>query len=801
MFSDLRYALRLLRKNLIFSTVSILALALGIGANTAIFSLVNAVLLRQLPFRDPGRLVWIWSTRTDLDKAFFSILDFLECREQNRTLEDIAAFANWGANLTGVGEPERFQGVRLSANALAMLGVTAKLGRALVPSDENPSSDHVVMLSHGLWQRRFGEDPSVIGRSIDLNGEPYRVVGVLPPEFLIPNAETEVAVPLVFATDSHRGDRGSNFLRAFARLKPGVTLQQAQADLTSIIFRIRTQYPVTNGKHTAPRVLRLADEISGGYHAALLMLLGAVGVLLLIACANLANLLLARATARQRETAIRAALGASRSRLLRQFLTESMVLSFAGGALGLLLATWGTRLLAALSPTDLPRASAVAVDSHVLAFTFGVSAVTGLLCGLAPALQASKTDLRGGEGTRIVQAGGTPLRNALVVAEVALSLVLLIGAGLMVKSFLRLAAVSPGFPTGNLLLVRLSLPKARYTSHTEVSTFYQRLAERVQAIPGVVSVSLANVLPLSAMNVRLDFAIAGQEAASRAEIPAAQNRWIAPGYFGTLGIPVRRGREFTLADRATTQPVVMVDEALARRFFRHRDPLGAHLRFGGREFEIVGVVADVKHNGLTDTPTPTLYAPLDQIDEDGLSFLVGGASLAVRTGIEPMAIAPAVRRELHTIDPNIPASNVRTMDQFVAASIAPRRFNLILLAVFAGAALLLAASGLYAVVSHAVTQRTREIGIRIALGARPRSVLQLVVGGALRLVMAGLALGVVAGLALARLLTTLLYDVSPSDKATLGWTSLLLAVAGLCAGYLPARRATKVDPLEALRGE
>ena len=811
LMQDLRYGLRVLLKNPGFMAVAILTLALGIGFNTAIFSMVNSVLLRQLPFQNPEQLVWIWATRIDRDKAFFSIPNFIDYRDQNQSLEQMAAFANWGANLTDGGNPERLQGVRVTSNAFQMLGIGAAVGRTLLPEDDQPTSQRVAVMTYGLWQRRFGGDQSVIGKRLTLNGDGYMVVGVLPQSFILPETEAEIFTPLVLDSDPRRTERGSNFLRAFARLKQGVTRQQAQSDLAAISEHLRQQYPDDNAKMTAPKAFALRDELVGSYQTALLLLLGAVGLVLLIACSNLANLLLAKASSRRREVAVRMALGASRRRLIRQLLTESLVLALLGGGLGLFLALWGVDFLLALSPVNLPRMQEIAIDRGVLAFTIGISLLAGLGFGLTPALQASRVNLNEdlkaeGRGS----SGGlrrNRTRSLLVISEVALSLVLLIGAGLLVKSFMRLQQVSPGFSTSNLLLVRLSLPQANYSSPQAVTAFYQKLAPRIESLPGVEGVGVANVLPLSASNVRTDFSIVGRPPLSPTEMPGAQNRWVSPGYFQTMRVPLLKGREFTEQDGAESPGVVVIDEALARRFFKpDESPLGFHLRIDDgagqpREVEIVGVSGDVKHFGLDDEPTPTLYAPVYQVPKGSVSFLISNMSLLVRTASDPLAQAAAVRREVQDVDKDVPASSTRTMEQFLSASVAPRRFNVLLLGIFAGTALLLAAIGIYGVIAYSVTQRTHEIGVRMALGAKRSDVLKLVVGEGLRLAFIGVATGLVAALFLTRLMSSLLYGVSTTDPTIFAGIPLLLIIVALAACYLPARRATKVDPMVALRYE
>jgi len=810
LWQDLRYGARMLLKKPGFTLIAALTLALGIGANTAIFSLVDAVVLRPLAFREAERLAWIWATRTDRDKAFYSIPNFVDTSERSQSFDALAAFTPWGANLTAQGEPERLQGVRISAHAFQMLGVEAAAGRTLVAADDAPDSPRVVMLSYGLWQRRFGGDRAELGKTLTLNGDAYTVAGVLPAHFTIPNAEIELATALRLEADPRRSERGSNFLRVLARLKPGVTIAQARAELAAVTTHLRELYPKDNAKLTAPNVLPLHDELIGGYRTALWLLLGAVGMVLLMACGNLANLLLARATARHKEMAIRLALGATRRRLARQMLTESLLLALAGGALGILLAANGLDLLLRFSPADLPRAGEAGMDGRLLLISLSLSLLAGMVFGLAPAWRATQADLNmdlkeGGRGS----AGSGPrrLRNALVIAEVALSLLLLVGAGLLIKSFARLQSVSPGFAAGKLLTARLSLPAANYKQAEAVRVFYDKLAARLTGLPEVEAVGAASLLPLSGVNARTEFTIAGRPPASLADTPAAQDRWVSPGYFHALGIPLLQGREFTETDHERAANVVVVDEALARRYWPQGSPLGAHLLLdygtgeAPRDFEIVGVVGNVKHVSLNEEPTATLYGPLAQIPPSVVTSRAANLSLVVRSATETQTLAAKVRSALQAADPQAPASSVRAMEQVLTAALAARRFNMLLLSVFAGAALLLAVAGLYGVMSYTVAERTREIGIRLALGAQRREALRLVVGQGLRLTAVGVALGLAASLAVTQVLKSLLFGLSTTDPLTYIGVTLLLVSVALLACWWPARRAAKIDPLLALRRE
>ena len=807
---DIRYSVRSLRKRPAFSLLVVFVLAVAIAANSSIFSIVNAVILKPLSFKDPDRLVWIWAQRKTVSRAFFSIPNFIDTRDQNQTLAEVAPFAIWPANLTGRGEAERLQGVRISANAMQMLGVEAAAGRALAPDDDKPNNTRVAMLSYGFWQRRFGGAGEALGTTLTLNGDPYTIVGVLPPRFAIPNAEIEVLVPLRMDQDPRRTERGSNFLRLVARLKPGVTPAQAEADLASITTRLRDLYPDDNGNIASPRVLKLQDEVVGSYREGLWLILAAVVVVLLIACANLASFQLARAALRHKEMAIRAALGAKRKVLMRQVLTESMLLAILGGALGLLLSFWAKDLLLAMSPADFPRASAVSIDGRVLLFSLLVTLFAGLALGLAPAIQHTRTDLnselkdggRNGAGE-----SRNRVRSLFIVSEIALSLMLLVAAGLLLRSFSQLRGVNPGFDANHVLAVRLSLPAARYSNGASVKTFYDQIAARVAGLPGVESVSAASALPLSGMIARTTFNIAGRTVMNPSEQPFAQHRWVGPGYFETMKIPMVRGRDIADSDNEHAAGAIIIDQALQRQFFAGQDPLGVHvfINMGDgnppREYEVVGIVEDVKHMGLTDEPMPTLYGAIPQAPKSAVPFMANNLSLVVRTGIGPEALASTIRKELRNVDVDVATAGVRPMQQLLTASVAARRFNLQLIGVFAVTALLLAAAGLYAVIAYLVSQRTREIGLRLALGATPRHVLRLMIFQGMKLTLIGVAIGIVGAIIVTRLMRSLLFGVAPTDLVTFGIAAVVLIVVALLACFIPARRATRVDPLVALRYE
>ena len=809
--NDIQFAFRQLRKSPGFTSVAILTLALGIGLNTAIFSVVNAVLLKPPQYKNPQELVWIWATRKNVPRAFYSIPNFNDTRAQSQTINDWIAFSSWGANLRGPNETERLQGIKISSSALQNLGVVAAAGRIFMPNDDKPDSARVVMLSYGLWERRFAGDPRIVGSTQILNGDSYTVIGVLPRGTVIPNAEVDVIAPLNLDTDERRNERGTNFLRLMARLKPGITPQQTQAELAAITDRLRDQFPTDNGNLAAPRVLKLQDEIVGEYKQMLVIIFGAVIAVLMIACFNLTNLQLARASVRQHELAIRSALGASRCQILKPLLIEGGLLALAGGVIGLLLASWGKDLLVWLAPSDFPHPKDVTVDPSVIGFALGISVVATLAVNLVPAFRAATADVNKDLKSSSLSTGADRSRNrprnALIVSEVALSLVLLICAGLLIKSFARLERVNPGFDYHRALAVRLALPPAKYSDGDAAKQFYDRLASELQSLPGVDSLGAISALPMSGLTARTEFLISGKPPARPSDVPGAQHRWVTPGYFAAMHMPLVRGRDFTEHDRKESAGVVVIDEALARRFFADSDPIGTHLRIAlgdvtsDRDYEIIGIVQSVKHNTLTEEAVPTFYGPMPQIPKPVAGFLANNFSLVVRTSMDPHAVADSVRRELRTIDSDVAISTVKPLEQIVSASVASRRFNLVLLAAFAGTALLLAGVGIYGVIAFLVATRTREIGVRMALGARRANVVRLVLGHGLKLVLAGIAIGWIGALIATRGLTSLLFATAPTDPLTYAGVAALLTVVALMASYIPARRATKVDPIQALRTE
>lgn len=836
---DVRYGLRTLARQPLFTFVVILTLALGIGANTAIFSVVNAVLLRPLPYPDPDRLVTVsgWDlrrpeTRTDSQGAV-SFPDFADWRAWNTTLAHVAAYTPDDFTLTdggGRGEAAaHVAGAYVTADLFPLLGVAPALGRTFLPA-EDVAGSRVAILSHGLWQRRFGGDPRVLGRAMTVDGNRFEIVGVMPSGFGFPVQNNPVEFWLTVARlgettddDPQTAQRGNHFLLSVARLRPGVSLAQAQANLDALTATLRQQYPDSDN-HLGVHLVPLRRSLAGEVRPALLVLLGAAGCVLLIACVNVANLLLARATARGREIAIRAALGAGRARIVRQLLTESLLLALLGGAGGVLLALWGTDGLVALLPDNFPRLREIGVDLRVLLFTGVVSVLTGVLFGLAPAWRISRPDgadaaLRadGAAGARGTTEGGRSrrLREVLVVAEMALALALLTGAGLLVQSFLRLQRVAPGFDPHGVLTAEVSLAQADDKEQTTRNVaFYRDVLDRVSALPGVRAVSAVVPLPMGGRHWATGVIIAGRPRVGLADLPASHFRAVAPGYFAAMRIPLRSGRDFDAHDEASSPGVVIINETFARQYFPGENPLGKHIApqmsadpGEPRDREIVGVVGNVKFRRLSADDKPECYVPHTQFPAGALTLVVRGGAAAGTTATtegddgDPLALAGAVRGAVEQINRDVPLYRVRRLDQYLADSLAQPRLNTLLLSLFAGAAALLTAVGLYGVMAYAVAQRTREIGIRLALGAGRNDVRRLVAGYGLRLTLVGLVTGVVTTLGLTRLLASLLYGISPGDPTTLAGISALLAATAALACWLPARRATRVDPVVALRQE
>jgi predicted permease len=804
---ELEHAYRALRRRPGFSIAASALLAVAVGTNVAIFSLVQAVLLQPLPYKEPGRLVALYSEGRDRAQQPFSIPDFVDLREGNATLGGLAAYGSWGANLTGGGETERLQGIWTAGDLFGLLGASPALGRGLVPDDERPGAPRVVVLAHGLWKRRFGGSTAVLGRDVVLNGERYTVVGVLAPDFVLPGRDAELAVPQSLEADARRQNRGAGFLRVVARLRPGVRPDTAHADLSAIAARLQAAHPATNAGASRVAVVPLQDAVVGNHRALLLVLQGAVALVLLMVCANLAGLILARASSRHEELAVRSALGATRGRLILQPGAESLLLGLVGGLGGVLLAYALLPVLLALGPAELPRVSQVRLDVPTLAFSLVVALGASLLSGLLPALQATGAVRRAGSLTGRTVATSLPVaRRAVVLIEVAVSLVMLAGAGLLVKSFVRLQRVDPGFRTERVLSIRLSLPKARYSRHEELVAFYDRLRPRLLALSGAEAVGLSSVAPLTAWRATVNFTADAAVLEAGRETPLAQYRVVDPDYLAAAGTPLLAGRAFTETDDGRGAPVALVNRTLAQRFWPAGDPLGRRIRFDdagvpAREATVVGIVGDVKHYALSDAPTYDIYVPLRQAPQAVVGWLANGTSWVVRTRAKPEAMVDAVRSAVAQVDPEVAASSVRSMESALAATLAPRRFNLVLVGTFAVVALALALTGLYTVTAQLVTRRTREIGIRVALGARRPQVLRLVLKESALLVTGGLLLGAVGAYGVGRFLDTLLFDVVRTDGSTYAVVSIALVATALMASYLPARRALSVDPTITLRAE
>jgi putative ABC transport system permease protein len=804
LFQDLRYAIRQLRKNPGFTVVAVATLAVGIGANTAIFSVANGVLLRDLPFEDPQRLALVWSVGRDDNRDQLSFTDIDDYRSQNHVFENIVAFGDWSATFTGADTPTRIPGMQVSDGYLSLMRVQPLLGRDFLPEEQIEGKDQVLVLTYGLWQGRFAGDPQIVGKQLSVNGKPYTVVGVTPKDFpMLP--VTLVDGPAQFyrpVAEKHDDkERLSRHLRAIARLKPGVSLAQAQADLEVIHRGLAKQFPEEYST-TGVRLITLRDDIASGLRPALLVLLGAIGFLLLIACANVSNLLLARALARQKEIAIRSALGAKRTRLVRQVLTESVLLALGGGAAGILLAYWSTNVIVAIGRKVIPQLAAVSLDGRVLAFTASLSLLTGLLFGLVPALRVSAITLSDTlkEGARNISGSQDTFRKALATAEIALSLVLLAGAGLLLRSFSKLYGIDPGFRSDHLLTMDIGLPSAKYPEGTDKPlAFYRDLLGRINALPGVEHAGAVNVLPLGA-----NFETAATEPEGfvhgPGETPYPERYIVTPGYLAAVGIRLVRGRLLTEADQENTPLVALVSNTAAERWWPHQDPIGRRVRVPGFDYQpqpwriVVGIVQDVKQAGLDAPPAMQIYLPHAQ-------YRTGYLTLVVRTKSDPLGLAAAVRRQVTEVDREQAVSNIASMDQVRFDSIASRRFSATLLGTLAGLGLLLAAVGVYGVISYGVSQRTREIGIRMALGAARGDVLSLVVGEGMKLLLLGVGAGAVSSLLLTPVLSGLLFGVSPRDPVAFAASAVFLGAVALFACYVPARRASRIDPMVALRYE
>jgi putative ABC transport system permease protein len=801
---DLRYAVRRLLKNPGFTFVALLTLALGIGANTAIFSVVYAVLLKPLPYVNPEQLVGIFHV-SDGERAVMSGPNFTDVKNQAKTLQHVAAFTRQRMILTGQGEPVRLDGADASGSLFDLLGVPPLLGRTLRESDNQPGQPKVVVLSYNLWQQRFGGDPRVIGKKILLDSVSHEVVGVMPKGFSYPTGRA-IWTPLEYNERVTTTQRGAWYLSVVGRRRPSVPVEQVTAEVETIGRQLAAKYPDSN-EGLGFTALSLHEAMVGDVRKAVLILLGAVGCVLLIACVNVANLLLARAAARESEIAVRSALGAGRARIIRQLLTESVILGVLGGGLGLLLAVWGVEALLRMEPQGIPRLGEVRVDPTVIAFTMALALLTGILFGIVPAFQSARSGLastlkESGRGTLTTRSGAR-MRTALVVAEVALAVMLLAGAGLLIRSFSKLAAVDPGFKVQPALAFDLSLPESRYDTEEREIAFFDQLLPKLKALPGVQEAAAVLSLPLSGASIVLTFEIAGRPPVPPSQQPAMQVRIASPDYFKLIGIPIKRGRGFAETDRWGSPPVAVITEAAARQYFPGEDPIGKKITLGwGRGpgkpragGEVVGIIGDIKDAGLAEPDPPQIYLPYAQ-------WPVESMTVVLKTAVQPDGLAEAARRAVYSVDGNIPVSNTRTLEQVVARSVSQPRFYMTLLAIFAAVAALLAAIGIFGVLSYAVAQRRREIGIRMALGAHQRTVVTLIVREAMLMAFGGLALGIAFALPLTKwLVTQLLYDIKPNDPLTFVTVAVSVAVVALASAYVPARRATRVDPIIALRAD
>ncbi|HEY8188962.1 MAG TPA: ABC transporter permease [Pyrinomonadaceae bacterium] len=808
LFKEIKYGIRSLLKHPGFTAIAVITLALGIGANTAIFSVVNAVLLRPLPFADADRLAMVWE---DASFAGFprntpAPANYADWKSQNHVFEDMAATDFRSFNLTGDGEPQKVEAFGVSANFFPLVGVKPALGRVILPEEDKPGANKVVMINYGLWQQRYGGDRNIVGRELLLDGEKYSVIGVMPPGFQYLDSHIDVWVPIAFTSEG-LASRTRHYLKVIARLKPNVTFAQANVDIHTIAQRIARDHADEAGRLGA-FVIPLRDELAGDVRRPLLMLLVAVGFVLLIACANIANLLLSRAASRRREMAVRTALGASRIRILRQLLVESLLLASVGSLVGLLLASWSFAFLQRLIPDGLALSIKLSLDPNVLAFTVLVTLLTAVIFGLAPAFQASRIDLsealKQGGGRSGLNAGGNRLRSAMVVAEVALALVLLVGAGLLIQTFLKLRDQYSGLKAESVLTMRTVLPRSKYNESPQRTAFYKQVLERVRSLPGVSAAGYSTSVPLAIKGGTSGFWVEGrtvEQARAGGLAYDANHRQISVDYLKTMGIPIQQGRSFDDSDNEKSIPVAIVNETMARQYWPGENPIGKRFKLGDPDdnevpwVTIVGIAGDVRQMGVDEPVKPEMYFPYQQTSEFAY---YAPRDLVIRTSVDPLSLVAAVRNEIHQVDPEQPISDVRTMAAVLGEETASRRMGMILLTIFAALALLLATLGVYGVLAYFVVQHTQEIGVRMALGAQRHDILGLVLKKGMTLALLGVVIGLAAAFALTRLMAGLVYGVSPTDPVTYAGLAALLIMVAFVACYLPARRATKVDPMVAL---
>jgi putative ABC transport system permease protein len=806
---DLRYAFRTFSNSPSSTAVAILVLGLGIGANAAIFSVTDAALFRSLPYKDPGRIVFIWGNKLSkgMREQMLSPADYKDYQTRSQGFDRLGAIRSESSVLTGGEAPERVQTAAVSATIFEILGMRPVLGRVFTPQEDQPGHNHIAILSDGFWQRHFARDDGVLGKTVELDGNAFTIVGVAPPGFGLPESKSELWIPYApDPADLLPSNRALRFLTVLGQLRAGTSLEQAQSEMRIVAGQLAREYPDKNAGFSIDLV-PLREQLVGDLRPTLWMLMAAVAVVLLIACVNAAHLLLVQAGAREKEIAVRTALGANPMRLVRQVLTESVLLALIAGLLGLLLAYWGTWLLAKLAPGGIPEAGNIAPDWRVLAFTLGVSVATGLAFGLAPALSITRSNLNlvlrsGGRGATGNRAQGR-LRDILLACEVASSAVLLIGAGLLIRSLIHLQDVNPGFRPDHVLTMELSLPPDRYPG-LKVGLFYEQLLHRVGRLPGVQSAGISRFLPLSGNDASGNFQIEGQPPLGSADQPRAKFRTASGGYFAALGIPLIRGRLFDNRDNQHTPKVVVINETAARRYWPHEDPIGKRILSGFDRDQwstIIGVVGDVKHAGLDAAVQPETYYHYLQIPPETMNFAESTMSLAIRTAADPDAMASSVRAELRAIDPSQPVFDVRAMEDLVESSIARPRFRTFLVSVFAALALALSSLGLYGVIAYSVSQRITELGIRMALGAEPGSILKLVVWHAAKLALFGLLGGVAMILAAGHVISRFLFGINPADPVTLAAASLVILLVAITASWVPALRAARVDPAIALRAE